>query len=77
MKKLIVKKDELPGRKTEVYAKRTYETDFGTWVAEVEESELRRACLELCRGIKNCSCINLHGEAALDDDGKEYRLERI
>ena len=76
MKRLIVKKDGILGRKTEVTAKKTYET-FGEWIAEVDGPDLRRACLELCRGIKNCSCENMHGETDQDDDGKEYRLVRM
>jgi hypothetical protein len=77
MKRLIVKNDDILGRKTEVNAKKTYITRSGKWVAEVNGSELGQACLELCSGIKNCSCENMHGEADQDDDGKKYRLERI
>ena len=77
MKKLIIKNDDAAGRKTEVDAKKTYQTRSGKWVAEVNGSELQDACVELCTGIDNCSCENMHGEADLDDDGKEYRLERI
>ena len=68
MKTLIVK-DNIHGRQTKVNAKTTYQTVFGKWIAEVDGSELRRACLELCNGIKNCSCENMHGEADQDDDG--------
>jgi hypothetical protein len=77
MKKLIIKNDDALGRKTEVDAKKTYMTSSGRWVAEVNGSELQDACVELCTGIDNCSCENMHGEADQDDDGKEYRLERI
>jgi hypothetical protein len=76
MKTLIVTND-IHGTRAEVNAKKTYETDFGEWIAEVDETEMRRACLELCRGIKNCSCGGLHGGAAQDDDGKEYRILSI
>lgn len=73
MKTLIVK-ENIHGRKTEVNAKTTYQTDFGKWVAEVEGSEMRRACLDLCSGIDDCTCENLHVEADLDDDGNEYTI---
>lgn len=76
MKRLIVKNDDVLGRKTEVNAKKTYKTNSGKWAAEVDGSELREACLVLCSGIKNCSCENMHGEADQDDDGKKYRLVR-
>ena len=74
MKKLLVLKDDILGRKAEVNVKKIYETEYGKWIAEVDASEVRSACLELCRGIKNCSCENIHGETDLDDDGKEYRI---
>jgi len=73
MKTLIVKENIL-GRKTEVTAQRTYQTDFGDWIAEVDGTEIRRACFELCSGIEDCGCENLHIEADQDDDGKEYRM---
>lgn len=73
MKTLIVK-ENIHGRKTEVNAQTTYQTAFGNWIAEVDGTEIRRACLELCSGIKDCSCDNLHIEADQDDDGKEYTL---
>jgi len=73
MKALIVK-ENVHGRKTEVTAKTTYQTDFGNWVAEVDGAEIRRACLELCSGINDCSCEDLHIEADQDDDGKEYSM---
>ncbi len=77
MKKLIVKNDDVLGRKTEVNAQKIYMTRSGKWVAEVNDSELDEACVELCEGVSNCSCENMHGEADKDDDGKEYRLERV
>jgi hypothetical protein len=77
MKRMIIKNDEALGRKTEVNAQKTYMTRSGKWVAEVNGPELQEACDVLCNGIDNCSCENMHGEADLDDDGKEYRLERI
>ena len=73
MKTLIVK-ENVHGRKTEVSASTTYQTDSGKWIAEVEGAEMRRACLDLCSGIKDCSCDNLHVEADQDDDGKEYKI---
>jgi hypothetical protein len=75
MKTLIIK-NNIHDTRAEVNAKTTYETDFGQWIAEVDETEIRRACLELCRGIKNCTCGS-RGEAAEDDDGKEYRILSI
>ena len=73
MKTLTIR-ENLHGRKTKVNAKTTYQTTFGKWFAEVDGSEMRRACTDLCRGIKNCSCDNIHVEADQDDDGKEYNL---
>ena len=77
MKRLIVKNDDVLGRKTEVNAQKTYMTRSGKWVAEVNDSELDEACVVLCEGINNYSCENMHGEADQDDEGKEYRLEHI
>ena len=77
MKRMIIKNDVALGRKTEVNAQKTYMTRSGKWDAEVNDSELEQACVELCTGIDNCSCENMHGEADQDDDGKEYRLEGI
>lgn len=74
MKRLIIKNDDSLGRRTEVIAKKIYETYYGMWIAEVDSSELEQACHVLCDGIENCSCSNMYGEADLDDDGKEYRL---
>lgn len=73
MKTLIVT-DNIHGRSTKVHAKKTYQTDFGKWIAEVEETDFRRVCSDLCRGIQDCSCDNLHVEADQDDDGKEYSI---
>ncbi|MHB1013923.1 MAG: hypothetical protein ACYC2W_01410, partial [Desulfurivibrionaceae bacterium] len=73
MKTLIVK-DNIHGRKTKVNAKTTYQTDSGKWVAEVDGAEMHQACSDLCSGIKNCSCEDLHVEADEDDDGKEYSV---
>lgn len=77
MQRLIVKNENIPGRRVEVQAQKTYETDFGAWIAELEGPEFRRACLELCSGMTNCSCENMHGEMDLDDDGKEYRIVHV
>jgi len=73
MKTLIVK-ENIHGRKTKVHANTTYQTDSGNWIAEVDKKELNHACIELCQGIKRCTCDNLHVEADQDDDGKEYSL---
>ncbi|MEW6518870.1 MAG: hypothetical protein AB1461_05615 [Thermodesulfobacteriota bacterium] len=73
MKTLIITHD-IHGTRTEVNAKTTYETDFGRWVAEVDATEMRKACDALCRGIKNCTCDSLRGEGAEDDDGKEFSI---
>jgi hypothetical protein len=75
MKRLIVRENS-QGRTTEVTAKSTYEKGIGNWVAEVDESEISRACDYLCRGIEDCSCEDLHVEADLDDDGREYSVVR-
>ena len=74
--KTMTVRENIHGRKTEVTAKTTYETGAGKWVAEVDETEINRACLDLCRGIGDCTCEDLHIEADLDDDGKEYVLSR-
>jgi len=73
MKTLIVK-ENVHGRTTKVNAKTTYQTDSGKWVAEVDGSEFRNACVDLCQGLEDCTCDDLHVEADLDDDGKEYRI---
>ena len=62
------------GRKTKINASTTYQTVSGQWVAEVDGTEFRQACSDVCKGIKNCACENLHVQADLDDDGKEYRV---
>jgi hypothetical protein len=73
MKTLTVRED-IHGRKTKVRAKKTYQTKSGKWVAEVDEPEIRRACFELYRGVKDCIYEDLHVQADQDDDGKEYGL---
>lgn len=75
MKKLIIEND-LHNTSVEVTAKKIYETDFGKWVAEVDVSDLQHACEVLCPS-KDCDCGGMRGEAAEDDDGKEYRLVGI
>jgi hypothetical protein len=62
------------GRKTTVNAKTTYQTASGEWVAEVDGTEFRRACYDVCQGVRDCVCENLQVQADLDDDGKEYRV---
>jgi hypothetical protein len=76
MKTLVITHD-IYGTRAAVNARTTYETDFGKWIAEVDATEVSRACDMLCRGIKNCTCENLHGEAVQDDDGKEYIIMSI
>lgn len=73
MKTLKVE-EKLHGRRAEVTAKSTYETASGQWTAEVEGTEFRRVCRELCGGIEGCTCADLHIEADQDDDGKEYTI---
>ena len=72
--KTITVREGSRGRKTKVTAETTYQTDFGEWVAEVDGTEFRHACSVVCQGIKDCACENLHVQADLDDDGKEYRV---
>ena len=62
------------GRKTKVNAKSTYRAASGEWVAVVDGIEFRLACSYVCQGIRNCAWENLHVQADLDDDGKEYRV---
>jgi len=76
MKTLTVR-DNIHGRHTEINARTTYQAASGEWFAEVESHEMRRACYELYRGVKECKLEDLRIEAAQDDDGKEYTvLER-
>ena len=75
MKTLRVK-ENVHGRTTTVHAKTIHQTNSGKWVAEVDGTELRHACFDLCEGIKDCSCDDLHVDADQDDDGKEYRIEK-
>jgi len=73
MKTLTVR-DNIHGRHTEIRAKTTYQAASGEWIAEVESKEMRRACDELYRGLKECRLEDLHIEAAQDDDGTEYTI---
>ncbi len=73
MKTLTVQ-ENTSGRKVTVRAQATHQTTSGKWVAEVDEAEFYDACSDLCRGIKDCGCENLHVEADQDDDGKEYSI---
>ena len=73
MKTLTVR-ENTRGRKATVHAQATYQTESGSWVAEVDGAEMGDACRVLCNGIKDCSCENLHVEADEDDDGKEYTV---
>jgi len=76
MKTLIVRND-IHGVSTEVEAGKTYEKGLDQWVAEVDETEYLRACSVFCHGIEDCDCEDMHGQADLDDDGKEYRITTI
>lgn len=74
MKTMIVK-DNVHGRTSKVNAKTIYQTDIGNkWIAEVDKTEFRHACFDVCQGIEDCTCEDLHVEADLDDDGKEYSV---
>ena len=73
MKTLTVRED-VHGRHTEINAKNTYQAASGEWIAEVDDTEMQRACNELYRGVKECRLEDLHIEAAQDDDGKEYTI---
>ena len=73
MKTLTVR-DNIHGRHTEISAKTTYQAASGEWIAEVDDKEMRRACYELYRGVKECRIEDMHIEAAQDDDGKEYTI---
>lgn len=72
--KTLIMRDNIYGRTTTVNAKRTYQTKSGNWVAEVDETEVSQAVSDLCQGLENCTCTDLHVEADQDDDGKEYRI---
>ena len=72
--KTLIARENIQGRKTEIIAQTTYPTNSGKWIAEVDGTEFRRACLDLCHGIKDCTCGDLHIEADQDDDGKEYSI---
>lgn len=74
--KTMTVREKKHGRVTKVNAKTTYQTESGKWVAEVDEAEMRKACGDLCSGLNECSCEDLHVEADLDDDGKEYKVVR-
>jgi hypothetical protein len=73
MKTLTVR-DNIHGRHTEISAKNTFQATSGEWIAEVDTKEMRRACSELYRGLKECQLEDLHIEAAQDDDGTEYTI---
>jgi hypothetical protein len=62
------------GRKTKVNAKKTFRDASGEWVVVVDGTEFCQACSYVCQGIKDCVWENLHVQADLDDDGKEYRV---
>ena len=72
--KTLIAKDNIHGRHTEINAKNTYQTASGEWIAEVDGNEIRRACNELYRGLKECRLEDMRIESAQDDDGKEYSI---
>ena len=73
MKTMTVRERSL-GRKTKVNAKTTYQTYSGEWIAVVDRAEFSEACSYVCQGVRDCAWGNLHVQADLDDDGKEYRV---
>ena len=73
MKTLTVK-DITHGRTKKLNTKTTYQAKSGKWIAEVDEKEFYHECFNLCEGIKDCACEDLHVEADQDDDGKEYSI---
>ncbi len=73
MKTMTVREDSR-GRKTKVNARKTYQTFSGEWVVEVDGVEFREACTYVCQNVKDCACEDLHVQADLDDDGKEYKV---
>ncbi len=76
MKTLVVKTNPL-GKEVEIEVKKIYEESPGKWVAEVDEAEVHHAYEELCGDRKDCSYENMHAQADLDDDGKEYRILKV
>lgn len=62
------------GRKIKIHAKKTYRSNSGDWIAEVDEKEYRKACSFVCQGVINCVWDELQVQADLDDDGKEYKV---
>ena len=74
MKTLIIKNAN-EGQRTEIIAQKVYEESVGHWVAEVDGTEYNRACDIFCRDIEGCKCEDMHGQADIDDDGKEYRIK--
>ncbi len=73
MKRMTVREDSR-GRKTTMNARSTYQRFSGQWVAEVDKTEFLQACSYVCQGVEDCVCENLHVQADLDDDGKEYKV---
>jgi hypothetical protein len=73
MKTMTVREDSR-GRKTTVTARKTYQTASGEWVVEMDGKEFRQACSYVCQGVQDCVCEDLHVQADLDDDGKEYKV---
>jgi hypothetical protein len=73
MKTMTVREGSI-GRKTKINAKTTYQKHSGEWVAVVDKAEFREACSYVCKGVRDCAWENLHVQADLDDDGKEYRV---
>ena len=75
MKTLTIR-NNIDGTSTEVNAQETSEKSMGQWVAEVDEAEFSRGCSLFCHGVSDCSCEDMHGQADVDDDGREYYIKR-
>jgi len=72
--KTMTVREKSCGKKTKINAKKTYRESSGQWVAVVDRTEFRQACSYVCKGVKDCVWENLHVQADLDDDGKEYKV---
>ncbi len=72
--KTMTIREKSSGKKTKINAKKTYRAASGEWVAVVDGTEFSQACSYVCQGVKNCIWENLHVQADLDDDGKNYKI---
>lgn len=52
MKTMTVRKGS-GDRKTKVNVRTTYQTASGGWIAEVDDTEFRQACSDVCQNIIN------------------------